>query len=97
MYKRQDLGGTAISSAAQRLCVAGGSSGDLRVFSPDNPGPVSYTHLRAPETVLDLVCRLLLENKNADIPFSLLLPDVTQTNHLNIPKTTPNLTPCSTQ
>ena len=23
--------------------------------------PVSYTHLRAPETVLDLVCRLLLE------------------------------------
>ncbi|MBK6411162.1 MAG: hypothetical protein IPF78_16020 [Flavobacteriales bacterium] len=33
-----DLGGTAISSAAQRLCVAGGSSGDLRVFSPDNPG-----------------------------------------------------------
>ena len=26
-------------------------------------GPVSYTHLRAHETVLDLVCRLLLENK----------------------------------
>ena len=26
--------------------------------------PVSYTHLRAHETVLDLVCRLLLENKN---------------------------------
>ena len=27
------------------------------------PQPVSYTHLRAHETVLDLVCRLLLENK----------------------------------
>ena len=27
-------------------------------------GPVSYTHLRAHETVLDLVCRLLLEKKN---------------------------------
>ena len=27
--------------------------------------PVSYTHLRAHETVLDLVCRLLLE-KNRD-------------------------------
>ena len=27
--------------------------------------PVSYTHLRAHETVLDLVCRLLLEKKNA--------------------------------
>ena len=26
--------------------------------------PVSYTHLRAHETVLDLVCRLLLEHKN---------------------------------
>ena len=27
--------------------------------------PVSYTHLRAHETVLDLVCRLLLEKKKA--------------------------------
>ena len=32
-------------------------AGDGRV------GPVSYTHLRAHETVLDLVCRLLLEKK----------------------------------
>ena len=30
----------------------------------DNPKAVSYTHLRAHETVLDLVCRLLLEKKN---------------------------------
>ena len=29
--------------------------------------PVSYTHLRAHETVLDLVCRLLLEKKNKKI------------------------------
>ena len=29
-----------------------------------DPFPVSYTHLRAHETVLDLVCRLLLEKKN---------------------------------
>ena len=28
---------------------------------------VSYTHLRAHETVLDLVCRLLLEKKNNKI------------------------------
>ena len=28
-----------------------------------SPAPVSYTHLRAHETVLDLVCRLLLEKK----------------------------------
>ena len=29
--------------------------------------PVSYTHLRAHETVLDLVCRLLLEKKNTQL------------------------------
>ena len=29
--------------------------------------PVSYTHLRAHETVLDLVCRLLLEKKQPKI------------------------------
>mgnify|MGYP003376335847 CR=1 FL=1 len=34
------------------------------VISFDRPWPVSYTHLRAHETVLDLVCRLLLEKKN---------------------------------
>ena len=33
------------------------------LFSPGKPSPVSYTHLRAHETVLDLVCRLLLEKK----------------------------------
>ena len=33
-------------------------------FDSEHGGsPVSYTHLRAHETVLDLVCRLLLENK----------------------------------
>ena len=32
-------------------------------FPIDLTRPVSYTHLRAHETVLDLVCRLLLEKK----------------------------------
>ena len=32
----------------------------------DDGTSVSYTHLRAHETVLDLVCRLLLEKKNRD-------------------------------
>ena len=32
-------------------------------FLNDTLGAVSYTHLRAHETVLDLVCRLLLEKK----------------------------------
>ena len=40
---------------------AGGVEGATYVWTP---APVSYTHLRAHETVLDLVCRLLLEKKN---------------------------------
>ena len=42
---------------------------DSRAYPPEvfeddpRPAPVSYTHLRAHETVLDLVCRLLLEKK----------------------------------
>src|SRR5665811_921130 len=40
----------------------------VRQFAAERPNQkwiaaVSYTHLRAHETVLDLVCRLLLENK----------------------------------
>ena len=35
-----------------------------RKSSAFGPTPVSYTHLRAHETVLELVCRLLLEKKN---------------------------------
>ena len=33
----------------------------------DDTAAVSYKHLRAHETVLDLVCRLLLEKKNLRI------------------------------
>ena len=36
---------------------------DISEYIQDDE-PVSYTHLRAHETVLDLVCRLLLEKKN---------------------------------
>ena len=35
--------------------------------SVDPLGSVSYTHLRAHETVLDLVCRLLLEKKKINV------------------------------
>src|SRR5664280_1538093 len=47
----------------QPLHVYGISSGALRaaMFAELHPETVSYTHLRAHETVLDLVCRLLLE------------------------------------
>ena len=36
---------------------------ELGAVDREGPRPVSYTHLRAHETVLDLVCRLLLETK----------------------------------
>ena len=41
--------------------------------------PVSYTHLRAHETVLDLVCRLLLEKKKKTS-----MTDHTETNRMKI-------------
>ena len=49
-----------------------GALGDGQIDQPvtEHPlvvDPVSYTHLRAHETVLDLVCRLLLEKKKATI------------------------------
>ena len=40
----------------------------------DSRETVSYTHLRAHETVLDLVCRLLLEKKKSQATASLLSP-----------------------
>ena len=43
------------------VIVVGVNIGDNKVGR--TPYPVSYTHLRAHETVLDLVCRLLLEKK----------------------------------
>ena len=48
--------------------IQGPGGGDLpeRMFHYNSSlrTPVSYTHLRAHETVLDLVCRLLLEKIN---------------------------------
>ena len=46
--------GVGVRAAAGADAIGGG----LR------SGPVSYTHLRAHETVLDIVCRLLLEKKD---------------------------------
>ena len=46
------------------ICLFMAITAQVQAQQPaDNPAPVSYTHLRAHETVLDLVCRLLLENK----------------------------------
>ena len=63
VYKRQDLQGAAVGVVRP---VEEPEDRDPRAGWPDRRpgrGPVSYTHLRAHETVLDLVCRLLLEKK----------------------------------
>ena len=72
VYKRQLIGcvGRALESggqvdSAERL-LAGQLGGQAA------PDPVSYTHLRAHETVLDLVCRLLLEKKKKTHTYHLL-------------------------
>ena len=63
MYKRQPIGidrkGKELSGGIEQ------SSGTHQVkkFFFQGFTAVSYTHLRAHETVLDLVCRLLLEKK----------------------------------
>mgnify|MGYP003379484333 CR=1 FL=1 len=62
-------GGLAGLSASMKLAELGAT---VKIFSvvPVKRShsvcaqAVSYTHLRAHETVLDLVCRLLLEKKN---------------------------------
>ena len=63
VYKRQALilrRAVELSSAEERQH----SLADIqRIAAEIGIAPVSYTHLRAHETVLDLVCRLLLEKK----------------------------------
>ena len=46
--------------------VAGDGGDGAGNAARDGDAAVSYTHLRAHETVLDLVCRLLLETKTPD-------------------------------
>ena len=63
VYKRQDQ-----DQVADAVIVEFAHSGEKKaelvaLLDALDPGSVSYTHLRAHETVLDLVCRLLLEKK----------------------------------
>ena len=72
MYQRNKLRKTLELAGYEVLECNDGEEGLSMVASikPDcvmldliMPKAVSYTHLRAHETVLDLVCRLLLEQK----------------------------------
>ena len=75
VYKRQGPGrgdrgerpvGAGVLQPADRHRQLG-QGPDLQHAGPGHPrDAVSYTHLRAHETVLDLVCRLLLEKKKTD-------------------------------
>ena len=49
---------------ALKESISGVMPSDYGCFLQEGGTPVSYTHLRAHETVLDLVCRLLLEKNN---------------------------------
>ena len=55
------MGAGAVDQRAATRVADGDRAHDARVAGDGRP--VSYTHLRAHETVLDLVCRLLLEKK----------------------------------
>ena len=63
VYKRQLQGRQVLLIGAGG--AAAGVLGPLILAKPTGitVATVSYTHLRAHETVLDLVCRLLLEKK----------------------------------
>ena len=60
--------GAALQAAAREPQAVGAivSRGGRPDLAGPYLSPVSYTHLRAHETVLDLVCRLLLEKKKTD-------------------------------
>ena len=55
-----DIISTEIYSKAKESSTKFDSSNEVAIILAAGHGTVSYTHLRAHETVLDLVCRLLL-------------------------------------
>ena len=61
VYKRQAGDGGVRGRAGAGAEERGRAAAVSRAVRCRAPAPVSYTHLRAHETVLDLVCRLLLE------------------------------------
>ena len=64
VYKRQRLDRERTKATKQADAARKASEDKALADTAQWKEPVSYTHLRAHETVLDLVCRLLLEKKN---------------------------------
>ena len=73
VYKRQK---GLYAKSEQPLTINGvhlSPYGNHQLAEAVDKTPVSYTHLRAHETVLDLVCRLLLEKKKTTLFYNLLI------------------------
>ena len=67
VYKRQGV--VTLPEGTEMVMPGDNVAVDVELIVPIamEDKPVSYTHLRAHETVLDLVCRLLLEKKHRSI------------------------------
>ena len=63
MYKRQEVLTSSNRNSERAEELGDKSAHERQSVVPHDLAAVSYTHLRAHETVLDLVCRLLLEKK----------------------------------
>ena len=63
VYKRQEGAPVRRAEGDQRADALGPVAAQVGAGGQATHAAVSYTHLRAHETVLDLVCRLLLEKK----------------------------------
>ena len=81
VYKRQVQQEADVGLRRLRRQPPGAGHLADRVPGPDGVAPVSYTHLRAHETVLDLVCRLLLEKKNSISTYDTILQIMTKCNN----------------
>ena len=64
VYKRQKFYGAGDGTDSVLLLGFESADHPVDAWLERSLETVSYTHLRAHETVLDLVCRLLLENTN---------------------------------
>ena len=81
VYKRQILLQHAASNHVEHEFVGQESFAFFVGFFPKGMNAVSYTHLGAHETVLDLVCRLLLEKKNKHLTKTYPRVTILQTKH----------------
>ena len=63
VYKRQADARACQEAGGITRKIAMAAEVIARIGDPRAADTVSYTHLRAHETVLDIVCRLLLEKK----------------------------------